>query len=697
MNKLILGFIFLILAVSVNSQTAPIKKKSYVDEQKILNVEASTPRAGYISAPYRKTDGNWYEKTDAGVEQLIIDTVAMLATKYDLENVSVDTVAEIATKYDLTRQIFAADFGFHQDSTAEQNHVNFQKAINYHIASGTPTVINIRGGSFRVGSLRSDAVDNEIWNIEQTQGLLIKGAGKGKTIIIGERDHVGGASSPDFIRIRNAQNIGIEGVTFQSEFKRLTTMVFADAENSVDSNMTKGIYVVVKSLNGNATASNNLKIFDCEFKYLYGIAIHVNDDLDGVTIENTDFTDCYRDCNGGIPQPTGMLINDAKNLEVVNCDFFNIIDLAGSLAHSMYLSGVSDALITRTRSVVDSSLNINLGSGGLQLIGTENKNVKYTFNYHRNARCNIYNTVESEISNNLFYDAQLQLSDCNDLILRENLFSREKSFLSFAGIVNVIGATENIDFSNNVFDFTLLDENNNTVDGNGLMWQSGISKKWTIKNNIFKHSARGFWLGRGASSALDSSQFIGNINYPYELNAQFIYLNKGNYNYFEKNNVYHQSNSNSNATPFRDGDDGSALDEVGNILVDCGIIGSSADPYSLVTNATVYFDHTNLAERDIGTKGNLPISLSTDETKRIEISGTGNINLSNYGNETVTGTPTALLAVEADGDVIEVDIASGMDAVVSDRSYVDNTAALVDLSSGQVYYNTTSSTFVVLP
>ena len=88
MNKLILGFIFLILAVSVNAQTAPIKKKSYVDEQKILNVEASTPRAGYISAPYRKTDGNWYEKTDAGVEQLIIDTIAKIATKYDIPTIN---------------------------------------------------------------------------------------------------------------------------------------------------------------------------------------------------------------------------------------------------------------------------------------------------------------------------------------------------------------------------------------------------------------------------------------------------------------------------------------------------------------------------------------------------------------------------------------------------------------------------------
>jgi hypothetical protein len=102
MNKLFLFLSFFFFIGSINAQTAPIKKKAYVDEQKILNVEAATPRAGYISAPYRKADGNWYEKTDAGVEQLIIDTVAMLATKYDLQNVSIDTLNEIATKYDLS-------------------------------------------------------------------------------------------------------------------------------------------------------------------------------------------------------------------------------------------------------------------------------------------------------------------------------------------------------------------------------------------------------------------------------------------------------------------------------------------------------------------------------------------------------------------------------------------------------------------
>jgi hypothetical protein len=75
----------------------------------------------------------------------------------------------------------------------------------------------------------------------------------------------------------------------------------------------------------------------------------------------------------------------------------------------------------------------------------------------------------------------------------------------------------------------------------------------------------------------------------------------------------------------------------------------------------------------------------------------GTVRFSDYGSGTVTGTAAKYLAVESDGDVIEVDAAAGMDAVVANRSYVDNTAALVDLSSGQVYYNTTSNAFVVLP
>jgi hypothetical protein len=73
------------------------------------------------------------------------------------------------------------------------------------------------------------------------------------------------------------------------------------------------------------------------------------------------------------------------------------------------------------------------------------------------------------------------------------------------------------------------------------------------------------------------------------------------------------------------------------------------------------------------------------------------MEFSEYGNGTITGTEAYSLSVDATGKIIEVDPAAGMDAVVANRSYVDNTAALVDLSSGQVYYNTTSNAFVVLP
>ena len=111
-----------------------------------------------------------------------------------------------------------------------------------------------------------------------------------------------------------------------------------------------------------------------------------------------------------------------------------------------------------------------------------------------------------------------------------------------------------------------------------------------------------------------------------------------------------------------------------------GISGSDLDMYSSV-NHRFYTGSTS----------------TTQGTEIASLLGTGQMVLNSYGSGTYTGTAAKYLAVEADGDVIEVDLASGMDAVVSDRSYVDNTAALVDLVSGQVYYNTTSSTFVVLP
>lgn len=65
-------------------------------------------------------------------------------------------------------------------------------------------------------------------------------------------------------------------------------------------------------------------------------------------------------------------------------------------------------------------------------------------------------------------------------------------------------------------------------------------------------------------------------------------------------------------------------------------------------------DVTNAIE-----KGNLVFSVFDPVTDQIEnkmsISSNGNVRFSDYGGGTITGTPTKYLAVEADGDVIEVD------------------------------------------
>jgi len=71
MKKLLILSLLLSITFIAFCQTSPIKKKSYVDEQKILNIQSATPRAGYVAGLYRKSDGNWYEKDENGVERIV--------------------------------------------------------------------------------------------------------------------------------------------------------------------------------------------------------------------------------------------------------------------------------------------------------------------------------------------------------------------------------------------------------------------------------------------------------------------------------------------------------------------------------------------------------------------------------------------------------------------------------------------------
>ena len=71
MKRLLILSLLLSITFIGFCQTSPIKKKSYVDEQKILNIQSATPRAGYVAGLYRKSDGNWYEKDENGVERIV--------------------------------------------------------------------------------------------------------------------------------------------------------------------------------------------------------------------------------------------------------------------------------------------------------------------------------------------------------------------------------------------------------------------------------------------------------------------------------------------------------------------------------------------------------------------------------------------------------------------------------------------------
>jgi hypothetical protein len=628
MYKLFLFLSFFFFIGSINAQTAPIKKKAYVDEQKILNVEAATPRAGYISAPYRKTDGNWYEKTDAGVEQLIIDTVAMLATKYDLQNVSVDTINEIATKYELRQKIlFASDFGFSVDNTHEENHISLQNAINYAVALYTSdsieTVINIKAGVYNVGSLLLDAVDQEIWNIEQVKGLTIKGLGEGKTIFSGSRNYTGDATSSDFFRIRNAPNTTFENLEFRS-IKRPIDMDFNDAENSADSNMIKAIYVVAFSPSGNNLSSHNILIKNCGFRYLYGIAIHINDYVENPIIDNCVFKDLYRDVNGGTPQPTGVLINNSFNVELKNSTFENIIDLNGGLSHSVYLgNNKGGKMFNNVLNITHPQFNAsNNGSGGLQFLSGDNIDFDVYNNTFTNVKNNISDLTRSKIRSNLFVNVQNSIYDISNIQFYQNTYNQTKELGSFKGINNILGTTYDVFYTNERFVYPDTFAST-SANGNSFMFESGNHKRIYIKYNDFVNVNRAITLGRNSGS-VDSSFIQYNTSTLKSSGKEMVYLLRGKNNVISNNTNIFSSNSDVSASIVRD-NDGTISNTTPNKIYENRNLGNILnDPYS------------NLAHNTIES-----------------------VNFQKYGLGDYTGIETYSLSVDSNGDVIEVPPTSG--------------------------------------
>lgn len=95
--------------------------------------------------------------------------------------------------------------------------------------------------------------------------------------------------------------------------------------------------------------------------------------------------------------------------------------------------------------------------------------------------------------------------------------------------------------------------------------------------------------------------------------------------------------------------------------------GGNNSPWALYVDGYSYFGGLRIfgggsrsifketGQIDMAVGDNSPITFSQNSSEpRLEIQSAGTIKMNEYGNNTITGTGTSLLAVEADGDVVEV-------------------------------------------
>lgn len=503
MNKLILGFIFLILAVSVNAQTAPIKKKSYVDEQKILNVEASTPRAGYISAPYRKADGNWYEKTDAGVEQLIIDTVSMLATKYDLENVSVDTVAEVATKYDLTQiaknSATVADYASLRLYAASANVVFVSdftytfNSISYTTTGGIfrkTTGLTENGSTKIVGVFHWERIHDAIYFPEwfevggyDSQGVIFTDKNTSQQGIYNEAD-----------RIRNISFIA--GLGGMIKFEGGKTYTGIDIRAEVKAN---------QMWDGNGAT---LKRADCP-KVLLTVAASIG--ASSITVDNVDslrvgqfigISDLSA-TNGGI----GFDENTQNGGHLIQSIVGNVVTFSNTLCCAF---DAGDRVYVNTTFLVNISGDDykNLNIYNLKIDGNKSKN-QYTVDWRISASFSLGTGTNLTINNVTFSNTP-----------SENIFANQCNCINLKGN-NLNGSLFHISASSvdssNVSRFINCDLDSVNMAGNALMNHSESAITWSanvgkviIDNCIFRNGQEGV-TGHGGSSSMGAVQITNSV------------------------------------------------------------------------------------------------------------------------------------------------------------------------------------------
>jgi hypothetical protein len=607
MNNLFLFLSFFFFIGSINAQTAPIKKKNYVDEQKILNVEAATPRAGYISAPYRKADGNWYEKTDAGVEQLIIDTVAMLATKYDLQNVSVDTLNEIATKYDLSN--------ISVDTLDEI-------ATKYDLQNVSVDTINEIATKYDITGITLDDTYN---NFKATAS---------KIVIDGLESQTGGLVFD--MRNSNKFNITTEGVsfpTFSTYLKRTGFGTNTASEGKVNIHNEVGDNIRALYILQNATEPGSRGIDVLSYSENEPPAYFDMKDSGGKSRATTQLSHwesglgtnwLYRDTTATVTKSPVVFIeqdhalDDQPALKIqqdgtgnyIESNVFNVEDDGRIKLNSYNGTGFTGTAVKFL--AVDASgylIEEDEPSGGGGTVDTINEiATKY----------DLIGFGDGDVTGSGTFNQIAFFDNTKNIISESDLYYN--STTNRLGINNGNSAAFNLDV-NGDGRFVTSNENMLTLEG-------------TNKFPTLKISTTGTQVGRHA------------------------------------------------AISFRDGTTQKA------------VIAMDADDSVLSFGVT----SVNNDYMTLNSSGNVGIKTKA-QTQPLDVNGNARFRNSIYDSNNEAGTSGQILSSTVTGtDWIEAqDPAAGMDAVVANRSYVDNTAALVDLSSGQVYYNTTSNAFVVLP
>jgi hypothetical protein len=705
MYKLFLFLSFFFFIGSINAQTAPIKKKAYVDEQKILNVEAATPRAGYISAPYRKSDGNWYEKTDAGVEKLIIDTVAMLATKYDLQNVSIDTINEIATKYDLsnisvdTINEIATKYDLQNISIDTVLEIAtkydldiFDKSI---ITDGTTITgngtlgneltldtTNLIATKTDLSNLTGGSVDtlNEIATKYDLTGITSDNIYSADGTLTGDRTVTMGGNDINF----TGGSIGINSIAPVSPLTVLPSVV---TDNNAIITVGEG------GTNNSDPAISILRVTD----------------LGGLNSPHgfVDGTHFQRSTNG---LAYASFDANTRILGTANYDHYaafqvgNVYNSSGTMDYFYsYFSKptISGGIVTN---LYGSYIARPVLSGGL-----------ITNNYglyieQQDKGSTLSEAIHTE-GGKWYMLERTGTGDVNSIEINRNTFGvGDSHFLAFKGFGNnavSIGAEmRSLDDA----DFILKTSKNNVlterlrVDEDGLMtlganYQTGgvftsTSKDFIVIDGNGDLKKRNILSSELASPLADADQTLVSNRIVTGANFDFDIVGIKDFEIESNNNKFYYAGAAGNIKRFNLSRGAAAAVGDRDIISwdDAGFeYAAIASQITSGLDGEIHFqikDTNSTPDDKVSiTKDGLKTLGNNWSTGGVRDSG-GDLGTSNQIlSSTVTGT-----------DWIDAqDPAAGMDAVVSNRSYVDNAAALVDLSSGQVYYNTTSNAFVVLP